>query len=250
MNKTAVMFGAGNVGRGFLGQLFSESGYEVIFVDVDEALLEAFNRQGAYTIRLVENEWSEEVRVSPVRALHSSQAQDVAEALAGASIAATAVGARILRLIAPLAAAGISLRARRGRNEPLNFIICENLHDAAKVFREQVEQDLPEEARPYFIERTGFVNTVIGRMVPPLIPELRQQDPSLVIVEPYKELPVDRAGFVGTIPDIVGMQACDNFGAYTARKLYIHNCGHAMLAYLGYLSGYEYGYQPYFEDGS
>ncbi len=30
---------------------------------------------------------------------------------------------------------------------------------------------------------------------------------------------------------------------YTARKLYIHNCGHAVLAYLGYLRGLEYGYQ-------
>jgi mannitol-1-phosphate 5-dehydrogenase len=39
------------------------------------------------------------------------------------------------------------------------------------------------------------------------------------------------------------MQPCDNFAAYTARKLYIHNCGHAILGYLGYLHGYEYGYE-------
>ena len=51
----------------------------------------------------------------------------------------------------------------------------------------------------------GFVDTVIARMVPPLTPELRAQDPSLIIVEPYKELPVDRAGFVGESPAIVGM---------------------------------------------
>ena len=44
-------------------------------------------------------------------------------------------------------------------------------------------------------------------------------------------------------PNIPGMEACDNFPAYTARKLYIHNCGHAVLAYLGYLRGYQYGYE-------
>jgi mannitol-1-phosphate 5-dehydrogenase len=32
------------------------------------------------------------------------------------------------------------------------------------------------------------------------------------------------------------------FAAYTDRKLYIHNAGHAMLGYLGYLRGYQYGY--------
>jgi mannitol-1-phosphate 5-dehydrogenase len=71
---------------------------------------------------------------------------------------------------------------------------------------------------------------------------LRAQDPTLIIVEPYK-MPVDRAGFVGEIPAIVGMQPCDNFPLYTARKLYLHNAGHAILAYLGYRRGYKLGYE-------
>jgi len=43
---TAIVFGAGNVGRGFLGQLFTESGYQVVFVDIDEPLLQALNARG------------------------------------------------------------------------------------------------------------------------------------------------------------------------------------------------------------
>ena len=74
-------------------------------------------------------------------------------------------------------------------------------------------------------------------MVPPLTPEMRAADPTLIVVEPYKELPVDRAGLGRPVPAIVGMEPCDNFAAYTARKLYIHNCGHAVLAYLGHLAG-------------
>jgi mannitol-1-phosphate 5-dehydrogenase len=72
---------------------------------------------------------------------------------------------------------------------------------------------------------------------------MRAEDPGLIRVEPYKELPVDRSGFLGNIPRVVSMEPAENFGAYTARKLYIHNCGHAVLAYLGYLKGYEYGWQ-------
>ncbi len=239
----AVMFGAGNIGRGFLGQLFSESGYEVVFVDVDEPLIAALNEKGRYRLRLVDNERVEELWISPVRALHSRDTAPVAEALSTADIAATAVGARALPHIAPLVAASVVRRAEARNPAPLNLIVCENLHGAAAAFRQMVELHVPPSHQRYFETHAGFVDTVIGRMVPPPTLEMRAQDPALIMVEPYKELPVDRSGFVGEIPSIVGMQLCDNFAAYTARKLYLHNCGHAVLAYLGYQRGHTFGYE-------
>jgi mannitol-1-phosphate 5-dehydrogenase len=249
MTKSAVMFGAGNVGRGFLGQLFSESGYEVVFVDVDEPLITALNARSSYTIRLADNDRAEEVTVSPVRALHAKEREAAAQALAEASVAATAVGVRALPEIAPLIAAGTGQRATHEVETPLNIIVCENLKDAAATFRRMVGENLPPACRDYLQARVGFVDTVIGRMVPPPTPQMRAQDPSLIVVEPYKELPVDRHGFVGPIPAIVGLEPCDNFAVYTARKLYIHNCGHAVLGYLGYLRGHAFGYQA-LEDGA
>ncbi len=237
------MFGAGAVGRGFLGQLFSESGYEVIFIDVDTPLIERLNEQHTYPIHLVSNAGTQEVLVKPVRAIDSHRTEEVSQAVAEASIAATAVGARVLPHIAPLVAAGIRGRAAAAGTPPLNIIICENLKDAAAAFRKMVAEHLPDSSRDYMRQNIGFVDTVIGRMVPPPTQEMRAHDPSLIAVEPYKELPVERAAFIGPLPSIAGMEPCDNFPAYTARKLYIHNCGHAYLGYLGYLAGYEYGYQ-------
>jgi mannitol-1-phosphate 5-dehydrogenase len=140
-------------------------------------------------------------------------------------------------------AAGIARRAAAGVDAPLNIIVCENLKDAAVTLRAMVEQHLPAGLKPYLHSHIGYVDTVIGRMVPPLTPELRAADPTLILVEPYKVLPVDRSTWLGPAPQIVGLELCDNFPAYTARKLYIHNCGHAVLAYLGHLTGHEYGYQ-------
>ena len=246
--KQAIIFGAGNIGRGFMGQLFSESGCEVTFVDVDRPLLDTLNERGRYTIRLVTNEHTEEVTVGPVRALHSGDLDAVAEAVSRAEIGATAVGAGILKHIAPAVAAGITRRAQLGVVAPFNLILCENLHGAAAIFREMVLAALPAEHHAYLAAHIGFVDTVIARMVPPLTPELRAQDPSLIIVEPYKELPVDRDGFVGAPPPIVGMIPFSPFAFFTDRKLYIHNAGHAVLGYLGYLAGYEYGYQSLADD--
>lgn len=237
------MLGAGNIGRGFLGQLFSESGYEVVFVEVDEPLIDALNARGGYTIRLLTNERTGEVFISPVRAIHSRDTEAVAEALARASIAGMAVGVRSLPQIAPLVTAGVARRAERGDSSPVNILVCENVTDAAATFRKMVSQEVPQAHRAYFEANVGFVDTVIARMVPPSTPEMRAEDPSLIAVEPYKELPVDRSGFVGPVPDIVGMEARENFELYAARKLYIHNAGHAVLGYLGYLRGYRLGYE-------
>lgn len=246
--KQAIIFGAGNIGRGFMGQLFSESGYEVTFVDVDRPLLDALNSRGRYTIRLVTNERTEEVTVGPVRGLHSADLDAVAEAVARAEIGATAVGAGVLKHIAPAVAAGIARRARLGNAAPFNLILCENLHGAAAIFRDMVAAHLSAEVQSFMAGRIGFVDTVIARMVPPLTPELRAQDPSLILVEPYKELPVDRDGFVGEPPAVVGMIPFSPFAFFTDRKLYIHNAGHAVLGYLGYLAGYEYSYQALADD--
>lgn len=247
--KSAVMLGAGNVGRGFLGQLFSESGYEVVFVDIDKPLLAALQASGRYTVRLVDNESREDVLVAPVQAIHAGDREAVALALQAATIGATAVGVRALPQIAPLVAAGVAHRAEATVTDPLNLIICENLKDAAVTFRAMVRERLAPQHHVYLEAHVGFVDTVIGRMVPPLPPDLRAQDPALVQVEPYKELPVDGSGFVGAPPEIVAMQPCGNFGVYTARKLYLHNGGHAVLGYLGHLQGYVYAYEALADKG-
>lgn len=246
--KQAVIFGAGNIGRGFIGQLFSESGYEVIFVDVDQELVAALNRDRRYHLQTVCNSGVEDFHIGPVSAVNGADGAAVAQAIAGASIAATAVGANALRFVAPNLAAGIALRAT-AKAAPLNIIVCENLHGAAQHLRDLTAARLSDAAvRDYLASQVGFVNTVIGRMVPAPTPEMRAADVSFIKVEPYKELPVDRSGFVGAIPNISAMHAEDNFDVFTARKLYVHNCGHALLAYVGYQRGYTYGYEAMADD--
>ncbi|MGC9359904.1 MAG: mannitol-1-phosphate 5-dehydrogenase, partial [Anaerolineae bacterium] len=140
----AVMFGAGNVGRGFLGQLFAESGYRVVFVDIDERLVGALADEEQYTLRLVDNEGQRDLRIGPVTAVLASDTDEVANAILQASIAATAVGARALEHIAPTLAAGIVRRQERGVEEPLNIIVCENLKRAASILRGMVAKHLSE----------------------------------------------------------------------------------------------------------
>lgn len=242
MQREAIIFGAGNIGRGFIGQLFSESGYAVTFVDVDRDLVAALNRDRSYRLQTVFNDDVREFRIGPVRAVHGSDLDGVAAAVAAAELGATAVGAGALRHLVPGVARGIERRAAAGA-PPLNLILCENLKGAAAFFRELLEAAVAPACRTYLDERVGLVDTVIGRMVPIPTPEMRARDVTFIRVEPYKELPVDRRGFRGPIPAVAAMTPEDNFGVFTARKLYLHNCGHALLAYAGFLRGYTYGWE-------
>ena len=238
----AVQFGAGNIGRGFTGQLFSESGFEVVFVDVVPELVRLLNERRSYPIRIAcEKPWT--VVVENVRAVAGRDVAAVAQEIKTADLMCTAVGVNVLPRIAPTLAAGVEARARAGVDAPINIIICENLKNMAAFLRAEVKKALPGEFHGYLDEKVGFVESVVGRMVPVMTEEQKREDPLLVVVEPYKHLPVSRAGIKGDFPGIAGIEPKDNFQGYVDRKLYTHNAGHATAAYLGYLKGYEYIYQ-------
>jgi mannitol-1-phosphate 5-dehydrogenase len=127
--------------------------------------------------------------------------------------------------------------------DPINIVICENLQHMAAFLKGKVKEALPAEFHDYLKEKIGFVESVVGRMVPVMTPEQKREDPLLVIVEPYKHLPVSRAGIKGEFPNIAGIEPEGNFQAFVDRKLYTHNAGHAAAAYFGYLRGYRFVYQ-------
>jgi len=153
--------------------------------------------------------------------------------IAQCDIMAVSLGARVLGLVCPLIARGIVARRASGV-PPLDILICENLKDAAAFMRGKLLEALPEDDAHTLSGHVGLVETSIGRMVPVMNDVMRRGDPLRLCAEAYNFLPVDAAAFVGGIPkDIPGLTPYTPFGFYEERKLYVHNMGHAMCAYLG-----------------
>ncbi|MCE5314087.1 MAG: mannitol-1-phosphate 5-dehydrogenase [Armatimonadota bacterium] len=240
--RKAIQFGAGNIGRGFAGQLFSESGFEVVFVDVQQSLVDLLNERRSYPIRMAcKDPWT--VTITNVRAVSGLDIPAVAEEIKTADLMCTAVGVNVLPRIAPTIAAGVKARAEAKVEAPINIVICENLQNMGPFLKAEVKKALPEEYHAYLEEKIGFVESVVGRMVPVMTEEQKREDPLLVLVEPYKHLPVSKAAIKGDWPEIVGVEPAGNFQSFVDRKLYAHNAGHATAAYLGYLKGYKFVYE-------
>ena len=242
MGGTAVHFGAGNIGRGFIGQLYWESGYDTTFVDVNDTVVDLLRDRHSYPLHLV-SENTEKMTIDRVTAVHGADLDAVGAALAEAHIASTAVGSNILPRIAPALARGIEKRFANPVAAPLNIIICENVLNGDQILREAVRAQLAPEWHETLDTKVGFVEASIGRMVPRMTEAQHAEDPLLVCVEPYCELPLAAEGFVGEMPAIAHAKPYPNFGAYVERKLFVHNMSHAATAYLGHIQGHTYIYE-------
>ena len=241
--RTAVVFGAGNVGRGLLGQVFSEAGLEVVFVDVADQLIAALNDDRGYLHITVDNDSRREVVISPVRAVRADDPEAVREVLLGAAIAATCVGARILPAVCRSIAPALLARVRAGR-PPLNLLLAENLHGAATKVSDWLQEAEPE-LNDSVLAHVGLVSTSIGRMIPAPSEAVTRLGVAAIEVEPYHFLPIDAAAIRGdfpTVPAVVADTTVD-FDFYSDRKLFLHNMGHATCAYLGRLHGDTFVWQ-------
>ena len=238
----AVMYGGGNIGRGFLGVLFSQSGYDVTFIDVSQPTIDALNVRHSYPVRILDNDGSRDIVVKNVSAINGNDTEAAARCIAEADIMATAVGVNVLKFIIPNLVAGIRQQFAR-TDKPLNIIICENLNNANTILEDMLKEHLTPEECERFDRQIGLVEASIGRMVPVQTDEMRDGDPMRVCVEPYDFLPVDKDAFRGEIPEIRNMIPFAPFDFFIKRKLFIHNMGHACCAYLGGLFGHEYIWQ-------
>ena len=231
--KKAIQFGAGNIGRGFIGALLSKAGYHVVFADVNTEIINKINSDKKYTIHVMDTICSEE-EISNISGVISTS-DEIYKEIVEVEIITTAVGPVVLPRIAPTIAKGIALRKEKGIKTYLNVIACENAIKASSQLEEEVKKYLNEEEIEYLKEFVGFPNCSVDRIVPPV----KSENILDVVVENYYEWNVEKSAFKGEIPKIEGMNLVDNLMAYIERKLFTLNTGHAITAYFGYLKGYE-----------
>lgn len=230
----SLHFGAGKIGRGFIGAVLHKAGYDICFADINDELVALINSEGKYAVHVMD-EYSYSEIIDGIRAVNSSTSE-CQTLFSDVDLVTTAVSMNVLPLIAPTIAKGLRCRRDSGVEEPLNIISCENGIRATSLLKGYVYNSMDEPLKKWAEDHVAFVDSAVDRIVPP-IPCERPLD---VVVEEFYEWCVDKNQVKGQLPKIDGMHMTDTLNAFIERKLYTVNTGHVATAFFGNLKGYTY----------
>ncbi len=230
--KKIILFGAGKIGRSFTGQVFGSAGYELVFVDISNSLIDLINKNKQYKIVIKSESGDTITWVKNARGIYLKDVVQIVEELADAPIASVSVGQQGLPGLIPVFAKALIRRREKHGDWPLDVILAENMRNADVYFLNQIKSFLP--GKFPVRKLLGLIETSIGKMVPIMSVKDIDEDPLQVFTEPYSELIVSESGFKNKIPQIYNLSPKANIKAWVDRKLFIHNLGHASAAYLGY----------------
>ncbi|KEY62469.1 mannitol-1-phosphate 5-dehydrogenase [Lactococcus cremoris] len=233
--KKAVHFGAGNIGRGFIGEILSKNGFEIYFVDTNKAIIDELNTRHSYEIGIASSS-PEKISVSGVFGINNGEnPKDVIEAIAQADIVTTAIGPNILPYIAELVAKGIQKRKEENKQVQIDIIACENMIGGSEFLEKKVAEYLSDSDKVYLANYIGFPNAAVDRIVP----GQKHEDLLYVEVEPFCEWVIDESQIKNQSFKLEGVHYASNLEPFIERKLFSVNSGHATVAYSSAYKGYK-----------
>ncbi|MFW5961403.1 MAG: mannitol-1-phosphate 5-dehydrogenase [bacterium] len=229
----ALHFGAGNIGRGFIGYLLSKTGYDLCFVDVNEEIIKSINQTNSYKIELLDDN-STRKTVSPVRALNNiKEKEKEIEAIKEADLITTSVGVENLSKIAGLIAEGLLKRINTNKTK-LDVIANENAVNASSTLKEEIAKNVSKAEMDEISEFVGFPNSAIDRLA--LSKKIDGEE--VALVEPIYEWVINKSEMKNTeLPPVEDVIYVEDLEAYINRKFYMINMAHAATAYIGYNAG-------------
>ncbi len=236
MKKEVLIIGAGKIGRGFIAQLFYNSGYKLWFLDASKDVVELLNKEKRYRIDIAREgkDLTEYIKVE--RAFTLDNKEKVAEVISDIDIIVTSVGAgnieKVTRFIKDILIAA-------GNKKILNWVICENANNPAKKIKNILLENADPEFENFVNSKLGLIETQVLRTGMLADAEIINKEPLALRMQDWWTLPLDKDAFIGTIPDVKGFVPKTNFSNELVRKLYTFNGTNGPIAYVGWANGYK-----------
>lgn len=249
--KTALVIGAGRIGRGLIGKLLNDSGYEITFVNRGSEIVDILNKgkmAGGYNLDIVgKDKRVIHKRIDKVTAIKKHQKDAITAAIRNTNVIFVAVFDQDFEDVSSMIARGMEerLHPKDPRNppvkKPLNIIVVSNRFTAKHVIRDAILRSTDPMMRSEADALLGIVDTATFNIIPDVPEQLAKSDPALIQIYEEAQLEADSGGFRGEPPKISGMnlRTSDKIREIKLRKLFVYNGAHAICAYLGRLKGHK-----------
>lgn len=232
--KLAIQFGAGAIGRGLLGKIIHDSGYELVFVDVFDKIVDQINEDGYVGLELMDHD-NEAIKLDKVSALCSTKTEDlekIYEKIAQADIITTSVRVENLDSTSKILVKG--LEKKEANSPKVDIMAFENAFRASDILKNHIlensnfkEEDLDKLAT--------FPNTVTDRIVQNKMVDGR----SVVEISDDFEAVIEQTKLKDpNSKPIKDAEYTQNIDEELERKLFLVNGVHAATSYFGHYKGY------------
>lgn len=229
-------FGAGNIGRGFIGELLNKSGYHITFVDINKDVVNGLKCRNTYTIKILD-ENIEEIELNNFDALNiAEEKEELYKAIGEVELVTTSIGPNVLPIIAKDIAEGLKLKVANNNTKLLDIIACENMIAGSDFLKQEIYKQLTEEEQKFVVACVGFPNSAVDRIVP----AQKHEDVLLVEVEKFCEWVIEEDKIkVEKNKNIENVHYVKDLNPFIERKLFTVNTGHAALSYIANYLGIE-----------
>ncbi len=239
VSKSIVIWGAGRIGRGFIGDLFHQNGYRLTLVDQSQALVDQINSQSSYSVFHADGEKKERIEIRDYQALHTGQKAEIQTVFNQTDLMAVSVFPQHFEQVALQIQSHLLARREEVGDKPFNILLCTNLIHAGPKFEGLLTSGLSNDDRAYFKKTVGVIETLVIRICPEPPDEIRKEYPLVVWTNGYPELPIDVNSVKGDMDFIPSLRLVNNMRAEEIRKIYTYNMCHAVLSYHGHFLKYN-----------
>lgn len=238
-DKKLLIWGAGRIGRGFIGDLYNDAGYQLVLVDESQALVDQLNAQGKYSVFRASGENKQRIEITNFTALHTSQIKEIQAAINDCEMMAVSVYPKHFESVARRIQAHLFKKRDSVGDRAFNLLLCTNLIHAGPKFQEHFLAEISETDKQYLKEKVGIIETLVIRICPEPPAEIKEQYPLVVWTNGYDELPIDVNSVRGEMVFLPSLRLVKNMRAEEIRKIYTYNMCHAALSYHGQFLGYD-----------
>ena len=241
MKKEVLIIGAGKIGRGFIAQLFYNSGYKIFFLDASKEVVALLNKEKKYRIDIAGAGEDMTAYIEVDSAFTLDDKEKVAAVLSDIDIIVSSVGAGNIEKVTLFIK---DILISTGRKKVLNWIICENANHPAKKMKDLLLQHADAEFEGFVQSKLGLIETQVLRTGMLARPEVISKEPLALRMQDWWTLPLDKDAFVGQIPEVKGFVPKSDFSNELVRKLYTFNGTNGPIAYIGWANGYTILHEP------